>query len=206
MVEYLVSHLRTSDARYRATVPTNFLDRNQPPMFITLYFIVTRLPDSLRSVRDHFHSLDPTSLTVNLLEQHLLAVETSAVASSLTLRKSGLLLLVRSAAAARARVAGVVDGAAGVVVGAAVEAVAAVVVVAVVGVVEGLGALVAAVEAVVGVAVVAAVAVVEVGLELSVEVLKEASGSGSGSGSSVGARPLRPNSFVSGCFSVGHLG
>ncbi|CAI7736190.1 unnamed protein product [Closterium sp. NIES-54] len=49
-------------------------------MFITLYFIVTRLPDSLRSVRDHFLSLDPTSLTVDLLEQHLLAAETSAVA------------------------------------------------------------------------------------------------------------------------------
>ncbi|CAI7862301.1 unnamed protein product, partial [Closterium sp. NIES-54] len=51
-----------------------------PPMFITLYFIVTRLPDSLRSIRDHFLTLDPTSLTVDLLEQHLLAVETSAVA------------------------------------------------------------------------------------------------------------------------------
>ncbi|CAI7734696.1 unnamed protein product [Closterium sp. NIES-53] len=44
------------------------------------YFIVTRLPDSLRSVRDHFLSLDPTSLTVDILEQHLLAAETSAVA------------------------------------------------------------------------------------------------------------------------------
>ncbi|CAI7800580.1 unnamed protein product [Closterium sp. NIES-54] len=49
-------------------------------MFITLYFIVTRLSDSLRSVRDHFLSLDPTSLTVDLLEQHLLAAKTSAVA------------------------------------------------------------------------------------------------------------------------------
>ncbi|CAI7888893.1 unnamed protein product, partial [Closterium sp. NIES-54] len=48
MVEDLVSHLRTSDARYHAT--------------------------------DHFLSLDPTSLTVDLLEEHLLAVETSAVA------------------------------------------------------------------------------------------------------------------------------
>ncbi|CAI7878540.1 unnamed protein product [Closterium sp. NIES-54] len=79
-VEDLVSHLRTFDARYRATVPAEFLDRNQPPMFITLYFIVTRLPDSLCSVRDHFLSLDPTSLTVDLLEQHLIATETSAVA------------------------------------------------------------------------------------------------------------------------------
>ncbi|CAI7791865.1 unnamed protein product [Closterium sp. NIES-53] len=84
-VEDLVSHLRTSDARYRATIPAEFLDRNQPHMFITLYFIVTHLPDSLRSVKDHFlsldpTSLDPTSLTIDLLEQHLLAAETSAVA------------------------------------------------------------------------------------------------------------------------------
>ncbi|CAI7879770.1 unnamed protein product [Closterium sp. NIES-54] len=49
-------------------------------MFITLYFIVTRLPDSLRSVRDHFLSLDPTSLTLDLLEQHLFAAETNAIA------------------------------------------------------------------------------------------------------------------------------
>ncbi|CAI7743869.1 unnamed protein product [Closterium sp. NIES-54] len=51
-----------------------------PPMFITLYFIVTLLPDPLRSIRDHYLSLDPTSLTVDLLEQHLLVAETSAVA------------------------------------------------------------------------------------------------------------------------------
>ncbi|CAI7801719.1 unnamed protein product [Closterium sp. NIES-54] len=76
----LVTHLRTSDARYRAAVPAEFLPTNQPPMFITLYFIITRLPDSLRSVRDHFLTLDPTSLTVDLLAQHLLAAETSAVA------------------------------------------------------------------------------------------------------------------------------
>ncbi|CAI7785701.1 unnamed protein product, partial [Closterium sp. NIES-53] len=91
MVANLVTHLRTSDARYLwllptiltrypATVPAEFLATNQPPMFITLHFIVTRLPDSLRSVRDHFLSLDPTSLAVDLLEQHLLAAETSAVA------------------------------------------------------------------------------------------------------------------------------
>ncbi|CAI7826735.1 unnamed protein product, partial [Closterium sp. NIES-53] len=72
----LVTHLRTSNARYCATVPAEFLATNQPPMFITLYFIVSRLPYSLRSVRDHFLSLDPTSLTVDLLEQHLLAAET----------------------------------------------------------------------------------------------------------------------------------
>ncbi|CAI7817549.1 unnamed protein product [Closterium sp. NIES-53] len=79
-VEDLVSHLRTSDARYRAAAPAEFIVRNQPPQFITLYFIVTRLPDSLRSVRDQFLSLDPTVLTIHLLEQHLLAAETSVVA------------------------------------------------------------------------------------------------------------------------------
>ncbi|CAI7837444.1 unnamed protein product [Closterium sp. NIES-54] len=49
-------------------------------MYITLYFIVTRLPDSLRAVRGHFLALDPTDLTVDLLEKHLLAAETSVVA------------------------------------------------------------------------------------------------------------------------------
>ncbi|CAI7881172.1 unnamed protein product [Closterium sp. NIES-54] len=48
----LVTHLRTSDARYRATIPAE----------------------------NHFLTLDPTSLTVDLLEQHLLAAETSVVA------------------------------------------------------------------------------------------------------------------------------
>ncbi|CAI7834771.1 unnamed protein product [Closterium sp. NIES-53] len=62
------------------STPAEFLAANQPPMFITLYFIVTRLPDSLCSVMDHFLSLDPTSLSVDLLEQHLLAAETSAAA------------------------------------------------------------------------------------------------------------------------------
>ncbi|CAI7860667.1 unnamed protein product [Closterium sp. NIES-53] len=49
IVEDLVSHLRTSDARYRAALPAEFLDRNPPPIYITLYFILTRLLDSLRS-------------------------------------------------------------------------------------------------------------------------------------------------------------
>ncbi|CAI7749793.1 unnamed protein product [Closterium sp. NIES-53] len=146
---------------------------------------------------DHFLSLDPTSLTVDLLEQHLLAAETSAVAvgaahgtpcppffegcspspvapvlllkRSLLLRTLGLLLLVRSAVAARARVARVEEVAAVVVeVAAGVVVGAAVEVVAAVGLVEGVGALEAAVEAAVGVAAVAAVGLVAVGLALGV--------------------------------------
>ncbi|CAI7785029.1 unnamed protein product [Closterium sp. NIES-53] len=50
----LVAHLRTSDTRYRAALPTEFCAKNPPPMYITLYNLVTRLPDSLASVRDHF--------------------------------------------------------------------------------------------------------------------------------------------------------
>ncbi|CAI7873099.1 unnamed protein product [Closterium sp. NIES-53] len=156
----LVTHLCTSNARYRATVQVEFLATNQPPMFITLYFIVSRLLDSLHSVRDHFLSLDPTSLAVDLLEQHLLAAETIEVATSLLLRTSVLLRLLQSAAAARARVARVVEVAAlvvdvavGAVVGAAVEVVEAVEVVAAVGLVAAVGALVAVVEAAEGVAV-----------------------------------------------------
>ncbi|CAI7856604.1 unnamed protein product [Closterium sp. NIES-53] len=51
-VEDLVSHLHTSVARYRAAAPAE----------------------------DHFLSLDPTVLTIDLLEQHLHAAETSVVA------------------------------------------------------------------------------------------------------------------------------
>ncbi|CAI7754159.1 unnamed protein product [Closterium sp. NIES-54] len=76
----LVTHLRTSDTRYRATLPTEFLAKNPPPMYIMLYYIVTRLPDSLCAVRDLLLALEPTDLIVDLLEKHLLAAETSIVA------------------------------------------------------------------------------------------------------------------------------
>ncbi|CAI7802977.1 unnamed protein product [Closterium sp. NIES-53] len=79
-VEDLVTHLHTSDARYHSALPAEFLDKNPPPMYITLYFIVTRLRDSLHAVRDHFLALDPTDLTVDLLDKHLIAAKTSVVA------------------------------------------------------------------------------------------------------------------------------
>ncbi|CAI7892629.1 unnamed protein product [Closterium sp. NIES-54] len=71
------------DARYRAALLTEFLDKNPPPMYITLYFIITCLPNSLRPVRDHFLAHDPTALTVDLLEHHLLASETRVFPSPL---------------------------------------------------------------------------------------------------------------------------
>ncbi|CAI7823437.1 unnamed protein product, partial [Closterium sp. NIES-54] len=71
----LVAHLRTSDAHYRAALPTEFLPTNSPPMYITLYYLITRLPDSLSSIRDHFLSLCPTELTDDLLEERLAVAE-----------------------------------------------------------------------------------------------------------------------------------
>ncbi|CAI7787129.1 unnamed protein product [Closterium sp. NIES-54] len=111
----LVAHLRTSDARYRAALPTE----------------------------DHFLSLCPTELTVDLLEERLAAAEKNILAvgasrgdrrtpffegcshvpllpllpllllsTSLALRRSALRLpLVGDAALARAREARVVEGA-----------------------------------------------------------------------------------------------
>ncbi|CAI5978219.1 unnamed protein product [Closterium sp. NIES-65] len=76
----LITHLRTSDIRYRAALPAEFCAKNPPPMYITLYYIVTRLPDTLRPVRDHFLSVCPTTLTVDLLEERLLAAEKSIAA------------------------------------------------------------------------------------------------------------------------------
>ncbi|CAI5986107.1 unnamed protein product [Closterium sp. NIES-65] len=76
----LITHLRTSDTRYRAALPAEFCVKNPPPLYITLYYIVTRLLDSLRLVRDHFLSVCPTTLTVDLLEERLLAAEKSIVA------------------------------------------------------------------------------------------------------------------------------
>ncbi|CAI7823244.1 unnamed protein product [Closterium sp. NIES-53] len=180
---------------------------------------------------DHFLALDPTDPLVDLLEQHLLAAETSivtvgaargtprtpffegcspsplapsyasaAAVDVLGAEDAGATSASGSAVVARARVAGVVALAARVVVGVAVEVVEVVEVVAAVGVVAGVGALVATVVAV---AVVAAVGVVAVMVEpFGGEVLAVASGSSS----SVGARPLRPSSFVSGFLSVGRLG
>ncbi|CAI7880613.1 unnamed protein product [Closterium sp. NIES-53] len=76
----LITHLRTSDTRYRAALPAEFCAKNPPPLYLTLYYVVTRLPDSLRVVRDYFLSVCPTTLTVDLLEERLLAAEQSIVA------------------------------------------------------------------------------------------------------------------------------
>ncbi|CAI7751514.1 unnamed protein product, partial [Closterium sp. NIES-54] len=61
-------------------MPAEFLASNPPPLWLTLYHLVTRLPDTLRSVRDHFLARCPTELTIAALEKELLAAEKSIVA------------------------------------------------------------------------------------------------------------------------------
>ncbi|CAI5967527.1 unnamed protein product [Closterium sp. NIES-64] len=128
--------------------------RTPAPMYITLYYLVTRLPDSLRVVRDHFLSVCPTTLTVDLLEKSLLAAEKSIVAVGASRgdprtpifegRSVRRLPLAGDAALARARGAGALEGRAGAV---EVEVEAAGGVGVAVGVVVGVEVSVAAVEA-----------------------------------------------------------
>ncbi|CAI7884973.1 unnamed protein product, partial [Closterium sp. NIES-54] len=180
---------------------------------------------------DHILALDPSYLTVDLLEQHLLAAEAIVVAVGAargTPRTpffegcSPSPLAPSYASAAAVDVLGAEDvgaasasgkrcnskgkggrGGGGDSRGGGGGGKGVVEAEEVVGVVAGVGALVAAVVAAVGVAVVTAVGVVAVGLELlGGEVMVVARGSSS----SVRARPRCPSSFVSDFLSVGRLG
>ncbi|CAI7896274.1 unnamed protein product, partial [Closterium sp. NIES-54] len=190
-VEELITHLRTSNTRYRAAFKAEFLDKNPPPMYITLYFIITRLPDSLCAVRDRFLALDPTDLTVYLLEKHLLAAETSIAAVGAT-RGTPRTPFFKGGKGKGGKSGGGDSGGGGGGGGGRVGGGG--------GSGGGSGASVAAVVAAVGVVVAVAAAVgvvaavvVAVGVELfRGEVLAVARGSSS----SVRARPLRPSSFI----------
>ncbi|CAI7779444.1 unnamed protein product, partial [Closterium sp. NIES-54] len=204
----LVAHLCTNDARYHAALPTE----------------------------DHFLSLCPTELTVDLLEERLavaeksiLAVLLAATVAPLSLRGVPLspfspllllLLLSTSLALRRSelRLPLVGDAAtarargAKVVEGAAGEAVEEVEEAVEVGVVPGVGASVAVVEVVAAVAEVveAAAAVVEVAAAVVlVEVQPrsvEALVAASASSSCAPVRPRQSSSFVTGMLGVGGLG
>ncbi|CAI7799926.1 unnamed protein product [Closterium sp. NIES-53] len=168
-----------------------------PPMYITLYYIVTRLPDSLRVVKDHFLSVCPTTLTVDLLEQRLLAAETSIVARKAPRRQE--------------------QGGAGALVGleeAVEEVMVAVVGVGVVlGVVAKVEVSAAAVEAEEAVVVAEGAEVAEVAeaAEAAVELVAAlrrgvAPVAVSASSSSAVVRPRLPSSFVSGTLGVSEVG
>ncbi|CAI6000669.1 unnamed protein product [Closterium sp. NIES-65] len=157
----LITHLRTSEARFRAAMPDEFLAKNPPPLWLTLYHLVTRLPDTLRSV-----PLVATpvlrSLRGVLLPPFFPLSPLLLLSTSLMLRRSGLRRLRAGAAAARAKGARAVAVTAGEAVVGAVAAVGVVArlegLVAAVGVVAAAAGEVAGAEAVVGVAVDAAAA------------------------------------------------
>ncbi|CAI7819482.1 unnamed protein product, partial [Closterium sp. NIES-54] len=164
----LITHLRTSDARYRDALPTE----------------------------DHFLSLCPTELTIDLLEERLAEAEKSILAVEAASTPSGR----RRNSKGKGSKGGGGDGGGG---GGGVEEAEGVAVE--VGVVPGVGASVATAEVVEEAAAVveaaAAVVLVEVQPH-SVEALVVASASSS----RVPVRPRRPSSFVSGKLGVGGLG
>ncbi|CAI7834967.1 unnamed protein product, partial [Closterium sp. NIES-53] len=218
----LITHLRTIDTRYRAALPADFCAKNPPPMYLTLYFLVTRLPDSLRVVRDRFLAVCPTTLTVDSLETALLAAEQSivAVGASRGDPRTPIFEGVASAPSGKRRLAGARGARERVGPGGAVEVVveAAEGVGVAVEVVAGVGVLVAAVAegvvaAVVVVAVVAEVAAVEAEAEVAEEVGVElrsgaalAAVSASSSSSRVLATSPPLSSSVSGTRSVRAVG
>ncbi|CAI7920648.1 unnamed protein product [Closterium sp. NIES-53] len=212
----LITHLRTSDTRFRAALPTEFCAKNPPPMYLTLYYVVTRLPNSLRVVRDHFLSVCPTTLTVDLLEERLLAAEQSIVTVGASRgdprtpifegRSVLRLPLAGAAALAGARGAEALVGVAGAV-EVVVEAVEGVGVV--VGVVVEVEVSTAAVEA----AVAAVVAEAEEVAEAAEAVVEPVAALHRGvapvvvsaSSSSAVVRPPPPSSFVSGTLGVSEV-
>ncbi|CAI7825121.1 unnamed protein product, partial [Closterium sp. NIES-54] len=200
----LITHLRTSDTRYHAVLPAEFCAQNPPPPHVHHPLLSShRLPDTLRSVRDHFLSLCPTTLTVDLLEERLLAAETSITAVGASRGDprtpffegcSPVSLLPSVASAAAVDLVGTesLEG----VVGAAVVAVEAEEGVGV-GVVAEVGASMAAVEVEAAVAVAGGVDEAEA-VAAEVEVAEAELCSRDPSSSSALVRPLRPSSFVSG--------
>ncbi|CAI5468762.1 unnamed protein product [Closterium sp. Yama58-4] len=102
----LITHLKTSEARFRAAMPAEFLTSNPPPLWITLYHIVTRLPDSLRAAplvaTPAPRSLRGVPLPPSSPLSPLLLLSTSSV-----LRRSGPRLLRAGAAGTRGAGVGV---------------------------------------------------------------------------------------------------
>ncbi|CAI7856678.1 unnamed protein product, partial [Closterium sp. NIES-53] len=203
----IITHLRTSDTRFRAALPAEFCAKNPPPMYLTLYYVVTRLPDSLRVVRDHFLSVAPPHspgvplpLSCPLL---LLLLRPNSVGSSRSVLR---LHLAGAAALAGARGAGALVEVAGAV-EVVVEAVEGVGVV--VGVVAEVEVSAAAVRAA-AVAEGAAAAVVAEAAEAVVELVAAlhrgvAPVEVSASSSSAVVRPPPPSSSVSGTLGVSEV-
>ncbi|CAI7755512.1 unnamed protein product, partial [Closterium sp. NIES-53] len=74
----LIAHLRSLNSSYHAACTDAQLALlPPPPMAITIYFIVTSLPDRLASVRDALLQKHPSELTIDVLESALKDVESN---------------------------------------------------------------------------------------------------------------------------------
>ncbi|CAI5460609.1 unnamed protein product [Closterium sp. Yama58-4] len=109
----LITHLKTSEARFRAAMPDEFLASNPPPLWITLYHVVTRLPDSLRPAPLVATPAAPSSRGAPLPPSSPLS-PLLLLSTSLVLRRSGLRLLQADDAGAGVAGVGVVAEEAGV--------------------------------------------------------------------------------------------
>ncbi|CAI7866035.1 unnamed protein product, partial [Closterium sp. NIES-54] len=119
----LMTHLRSLNTRYHVDLKPDFMAENQPPMYFTLYFLTTRLPNSL-------HTLPPVALPTPPFEGSSPSLLAPTVASAAVV---DLLGVEEAGAAPSWRVRVLEVGAMGVVEVAVAVAVAGVVEVAVVG-------------------------------------------------------------------------
>ncbi|CAI7736300.1 unnamed protein product [Closterium sp. NIES-53] len=72
----LILHLRSPDTQFRAAfVDPALLAKNPPQMYMALYLLASCLPDRFKTVHDHFLTVDPPTLTIDLFEEKLIAVE-----------------------------------------------------------------------------------------------------------------------------------
>ncbi|CAI7931554.1 unnamed protein product [Closterium sp. NIES-54] len=76
-VSDLVTHLRSLDAGFRAACTDAQLLVAPPPMWLTVHWLVTRLPDCLTTARDVLLQKHPTELTIDLLETALGKIESN---------------------------------------------------------------------------------------------------------------------------------
>ncbi|CAI7866291.1 unnamed protein product [Closterium sp. NIES-54] len=73
----LIAHLRSLDSSYRTACTDAQLALLPPPMAMTIYFIVSSLPDRLATVRDTLLLKHTSELTIEVLESTLKDVESN---------------------------------------------------------------------------------------------------------------------------------
>ncbi|CAI7901732.1 unnamed protein product [Closterium sp. NIES-54] len=76
-VSDLATHLRSLVASYRATCTEAQLLVAPPPIWLTVHWIVTRLPDRLSTARDALLQQHPNELTIDLLKTTLGKIESN---------------------------------------------------------------------------------------------------------------------------------